>query len=214
MVEILVADGHESVRGALRKFIAGEPGLEIVGEAVDGRTAVDLAQKLGPDIVIIDVIMPGLDGINATRQIVEEQPGIKVLAFSVHADRPFVNAMFHAGASGYQVKGRNLTELTGAIRDLANDQKYVSPEISRILIHSLLDRMAKSQGADRDALSIMEFDVLRLMADGNSNREIATRLGISMDAIESHYREIMGKLHIKSAADLVLSAPIKRKPES
>ena len=214
MVKILVADGQESVRGALRKFIAGEPGLEIVGEAADGQTAVDLAQKLGPDVVIIDVVMPGVDGINATRQIVEEQPGTKVLAFSVHADRPFVNAMFQAGASGYQVKGRSLTELTGAIRDLVNDQKYVSPEISRILIHSLLDRMAKSQGVDRDALSTMEFDILGLMADGNSNREIATRLGLGMDAIESHYCEIMEKLHIKSAADLVLSVPIKRKPES
>lgn len=204
-VRILLVDVQESVRLDLRKCIEGEPDLAVVGEAEDGLAAIELVKKLLPDVVIMDVVIPRLDGIETTRRILQVCPGAKILAFSVHADRPFINAMFRAGAVGYHVKGRDLSRLLAAIRQVMNDRKYVSPQISRMLLHSLIDRLIEEGRPERDALTTPELAVLRLMANGISREEIADRLGIDLETVEARCACIMQKLQIKDTAELVLS---------
>lgn len=191
MLRILLVDDHGLMREGLRALLAREPDLEVAGEAADGRQAVALAASLQPDVVVMDVVMPGLSGLEATRQIVEARPATRVLGLSMHTDRTYVRGMFEAGAQGYLLKTTALAELVTAIRAVHTEHRYVSP--------GLASEGAAGPGAD---LSPREREVLKLLAEGRSSREVAAELGLAVSTVETHRRQISSKLELHSMAEL------------
>ena len=200
--KILLADDHRLFRDGLRALIEQQSGMEVVGEAEDGRTAVDLTRRLSPDVVIMDVGMPILNGIEATRQIVAETPGVKVIALSMHSDRQFVTGMFGAGASGYLLKDCAFEELINALHSVIKNLTYMSPEISTIVVEDYVHRVSKSDDAIPDALTPRAREVLQLLAEGMNTKQLASHLNISVKTVEAHRRQIMEKLNLHSIAEL------------
>lgn len=199
-VRILVADDHQILREGL-VTILGKAGMAVVGEAGDGRTAVRLAKELKPNVVIIDIAMPELNGIEATRQIVAELPGVKVLALSMLADKQFVRGMLQAGASGYLLKYCASQELVQAIRAVLNQQVYLSPGITEMVVEDF-----KLGSGDTSAFSVLtsrEREILQLYAEGKISREIADTLHLSLKTVEAYRRQLMEKMSFKSFADLI-----------
>jgi two-component system response regulator NreC len=199
-IRILVADDHQILREGLVTILE-KAGMTVVGEAGDGRTAVRLARKLKPDMVIIDIAMPELNGIEATRQIVEEVPGVKVIALSMLADKHFVRGMLQAGASGYLLKYCASQELVQAIRAIQNHQVYLSPGITEMVVEDF-----KAATGDTSAFSVLtprEREILQLYAEGKISREIADTLHLSLKTVEAYRRQIMEKMSFKSFADLI-----------
>jgi DNA-binding NarL/FixJ family response regulator len=200
---ILIADDHRIVREGLRALLGDQAAITVVGEAEDGRKAVELAARLRPDIVIMDITMPGLNGIEATRQIVAANPGTRVIALSIHSDRRFVQQMFEAGATGYLLKEGAFEELTRAIHTVAEGRAFVSPGIAGILIDDLVRHMAgRGSPTGAPALSGREKEVLQLLAEGKSTKEIALILRVGAKTVETHRRQIMLKLQLDSVAEL------------
>ncbi len=200
-IRILLADDHKIVRQGLRTLLEKEPDMEVVAEAEEGRMAVRLARKLAPQVVIMDVGMPDLNGIEATRQVLADTPGLKVIALSMHSDRRFVVNMLKAGASGYLLKDSAFEELAAAIRVVMLNKTYLSPGVSDIVIKDYV------QGPREDSsvfsvLTPREREVLQLMAEGKSTKQIADRLHVSIKTIETHRQQIMTKLGIHSVAEL------------
>ena len=189
-MRILVVDDHGLMRDGLRALLAREPDLEVAGDAADGHEAVALAASLRPDVVLMDVCMPGLDGVEATRRIVEARPATRVLGLSMHADRTYVHGMFAAGATGYVLKSAAPKELFEAIRAVHAARRYVSPGI------------AGAPDGPRPALAARELEVLRLLADGKSSKEVAAELGLAVSTVETYRRQIMAKLDLHSVAEL------------
>jgi len=201
-IRILLADDHKIVREGLRTLLEKQPGMEVVAEAEDGCTAVRLVWELSPDVVIMDIAMPDLNGIEATRQIIAKNHRIKVVALSMHSDRRFVAGMLKAGASGYLLKDCAFEELAQAVRTVVANQTYLSPMIARIVVKDYLYHLPKT---DFQALSILtprERQVLQLIAEGKTMKEIASHLYVSVKTAETHRRHIMCKLDIKSLAEL------------
>jgi two-component system response regulator NreC len=199
-VKVLVADDHQILREGLVTLL-GKAGMTVVGEAADGRTVVRLARELKPNVVIMDIAMPELNGIEATRQIVAEVPGIKIIALSMHADKHFVRGMLQAGASGYLLKHCASQELVQAIRAVRNHQVYLSPGITELVVEDF-----KSATGDASAFSVLsprEREILQLYAEGKISREIAETLHISLKTVEAYRRQIMDKMEFKSFADLI-----------
>jgi two-component system response regulator NreC len=199
-LRILVADDHQILREGLVTILE-KAGLTVVGEAGDGRTTVRLARELKPNVVIIDIAMPELNGIEATRQIVEEVPGVKVIALSMLADKHFVRGMLQAGASGYLLKYCASQELVQAIRAVQNRQVYLSPGITEMVVDDF-----KSATGDTSAFSVLtprEREILQLYAEGKISREIAETLHLSLKTVEAYRRQIMEKMNFKSFADLI-----------
>ena len=199
-VRILVADDHQILREGLVTLLE-KAGMTVVGEAGDGRTAVRLARELKPQVVIIDIAMPELNGIEATRQIVEEVPGVKVIALSMLADKQFVRGMLQAGASGYLLKYCASQELVQAIRAVRNQQVYLSPGITEMVVEDF-----KAVTGDTSAFSVLtprEREILQLYAEGKISREIADTLHLSLKTVEAYRRQIMEKMNFKSFADLI-----------
>jgi len=200
---ILIADDHRIIREGLHALLSKQDTFVVVGEAEDGRKAVDLAARLRPDVVIMDLTMPGLNGIEATRQIIAANPGMKVIALSIHSDRRFVRQMFEAGATGYLLKEGAFEELARAIRAVTDGKSFVSPGIAGVLIDDLVHRMTgKETPAGVRALSGREREVLQLLAEGKSTKEIAAILGVGAKTVETHRRQIMLKLQLDSVAEL------------
>lgn len=205
---VLLVDDHKIVRDGLRNLLAGELGMDVVGEADNGRDAVRLARELSPDVVVMDVGMTGLNGIEATRQIVSEANGPKVVALSMHAERRFVAEMLKAGATGYLPKDCAFGELAEAIRSAVAGRTYLSPAIAGEVVEDYVRRLSRA-GEDEgrvsvsDALSPREREVLQLVAEGNSTKEIAATLHLSAKTVETHRRQMMVKLKIDSVAGLV-----------
>jgi DNA-binding NarL/FixJ family response regulator len=200
---ILIADDHRIMREGLRALLGNQASIAVVGEAEDGRKAVELAARLRPDIVIMDLTMPGLNGIEATRQIVAANPGTKVIALSIHSDRRFVQQMFEAGATGYLLKEGAFEELARAIHTVADGKAFVSPGIAGILIDDLVRHLAgRGSQAGAPVLSGREKEVLQLMAEGKSTKEIAVILQVGAKTVETHRRQIMLKLQLDSVAEL------------
>ncbi len=199
-VKVLVADDHQILREGLVSLLA-KAGLTVVGEAADGRTVVQLARQLKPNVVIMDIAMPELNGIEATRQIVSEVPGVKIIALSMHADKHFVRGMLQAGASGYLLKYCASQELVQAIRAVLNHQMYLSPGITELVVEDF-----KAATGDTSAFSVLsprEREILQLYAEGKISREIAGTLHISLKTVEAYRRQIMEKMDFKSFADLI-----------
>jgi len=201
-IRIVLADDHQITRQGLRSLLEEQQDMEVISEAEDGRTAVRLARKLAPDVIIMDVSMPDLNGVEATRQIVGESGTTRVIALSMHSDALFVTEMLKSGASGYLLKDCAFEELAQAIRTVISGKTYLSPSISGVVVDDYLHRLSKADFSDSDVLSDREREVLQLLAEGNSTKRIALKLHISTKTVETHRRQIMNKLDIYTIAEL------------
>ena len=201
-IRILLADDHKIVRDGLRTLIEKETGMEVIGEAENGRRALKIAQKIRPNVVIMDVTMPDMNGIEATRKMLTEVPGVKVIALSMHSDRRFVLGMLEAGASGYLMKDCAFDELAKAVRSVATGQTYLSPKIADVLVKGYLDKVNEKISVARSPLTEREREILQLLAEGRSSKEIAAHLGVSVKTVETHRRNMMQKLNMRSVAEL------------
>lgn len=195
---VLLADDHAILRVGVRALLEREGDLRVIGEAGDGRTAVQLARELQPDVVVMDIGMPELNGIEATRQISQEL-GCAVVALSMHGDRQFVSSMIRAGAVGYVLKEAAAVELVTAVRAAALGQRYLSAAVNDLVLDDYARRLDEG---DEAVLSPREQEVLQLLAEGNSTRAIAERLHLSVKTVETHRSNLMGKLDLHSVAEL------------
>jgi two-component system, NarL family, response regulator NreC len=198
--KILVFDDHALVRSGLRILLEAEPDLEVVGEAEDMQNAVFETRALKPDVILMDVVMPGADGIEATAAVLKEAPEAKVLVLSMQDDPVFVREAFSAGASGYVLKDAADAEFVDAVREVAEGGRYVHPELGARLVSAEADDRAR---VDADPLSDREREVLLLLALGHTNQEIAKRLFLSVRTVETHRAHIMQKLALQTRAELV-----------
>ena len=195
---VLLADDHKILRQGLQTLLQNEPDIEVVGQADNGRGAIELAKELRPDVVIMDVAMPDVGGVGATRELVNAVPTAKVVALSMHSDRRFVTGMLSAGASGYLLKDSAFEELALSIRAVMRGELYLSAGITGVVVDELVGpRLAKEP-----LLSTRETEVLRLLAAGKSTADMARELGVSVKTIETHRRKIMHKLGLHSVAEL------------
>ena len=199
--KIVLAEDHQLMREGLRALLEKELGMEVIGEAGDGGAVVQLARELLPDIVIMDVTMPGLDGIGATRQIISELPSIKVIALSMYSNKLFVMDMFEAGASGYLLKECASAELEHAISAVLANEIYLSPKISGLVLDGQMKRPLATKNPTA-VLTKRECKVLQLLASGKSTKEIALMLNKSVQSIDAYRRQIMDKLDIHNVAGL------------
>jgi DNA-binding NarL/FixJ family response regulator len=200
MTRVLLADDHKILRQGLRTLLEQEKDIQIVGEADNGRSSVKLTGELAPDVVIMDVAMPDLNGIDATRRITEAEPRARVLALSMHSDGRYVKGMLQAGARGYILKDCAAEELTHAIRTVMAGQIYVSPGVTGTIVN---DYVRQLTAADEPAtLTRREREVLQLLAEGGSTANIAAGLHLSVKTIETHRKRIMDKLDLRSIAEL------------
>jgi len=202
-IRVLLADDHRIVREGVCSLLGNEPDMEIVGEAEDGRQALELVSELLPDVIVMDITMPNLNGVDATRQIIRNSPNIKVVALSIHSSRAFVADMLKAGASGYVLKESPFDELVGAIRRVVAGEKHLSPKVAGVVVSDYVERLSKVNESPLDALTPREREVLQLIGEGKNTKEIATRLHVGTKAIEANRRKIMEKLDAHSIAELV-----------
>ena len=202
-IRVLIADDHKIMLAGLRSLLEKQTDFDVVGEADNGRKAVQMAKEIKPDVVVMDVSMPDLNGIEATKQIIESLPGTRVVALSMHSDKRFVMGMLRAGASGYLLKDCASQELANAIVQVAGGKKYLSPEITGVVIDDfLLGGASEGVAAATSPLSPREREVLQLIAEGWSTKQIASHLYVSIKTIETHRRQIMKKLDLHAIADL------------
>jgi two-component system response regulator NreC len=199
---ILLADDHKITRQGLRSLLEKQKDMEVIAEADNGRAAVQLAAEKTPDIIIMDVTMPDLNGAEATKQILAKSPDIKIIALSMHSDALFVTEMLKSGATGYLLKDCAFEELTRAIRTVMDNKTYLSPAISGVVIEDYLHRLNTTEFTGTDTLTDREKEVVQLMAEGNSTKQIALKLHISVKTVETHRRQIMSKLDIHNIAEL------------
>lgn len=200
-IRILIADDQQLFRDGLRSLIDQENDMEVVAEAENGREAIELSKAVKPDLIVMDINMPDLNGIDATQVICEELPGIKLIALSIHSTQKFVSGMLKAGASGYIVKHCAFKELAIAIRTISEGKPYLCSEI----LSTVMDEFASNspdQQSVFSALSTREREVMQLVAEGMKSEEIASHLCISVKTVSSHRRHIMKKLNLKSQADI------------
>jgi DNA-binding NarL/FixJ family response regulator len=202
MIRILLADDHKLFREGIRSLFDQHPQMQVVAVADNGQSAVTLVRQHSPDVVIMDINMPELNGINATRRILKGNPKVKILALTMHSDRHFVLEMLEAGASGYMLKDADFEELIRAVQTLATNQPYLSPAISRVILEEVHQLSLNKTSAKLSALSLREREVLQLLAEGKSTREIATRLFLSAKTVETHRAKLMKKLDMQSLAEL------------
>jgi len=205
-MRILIADDHGIVREGLRSLIEREPDMEVVGEAADGETAVRLAKELGPEIVIMDITMPRVNGIEATRQIVRAQMVTKVIALSMHAEGHIVREVLDAGAYGYVVKTNLFGELSRALHTVASGDYYLSPCVTDLVVHDWLRRRTQPEHEPQGELTAREQQILQLTAEGRTVKEIARHLHVSVKTAHANRRKLMDKLGVSTVADLTKCA--------
>ncbi len=201
-IRVLLADDHKIVRDGLRNLLEAQPDIDVIAEAENGRMAVQLAKKLSPGIVIIDIAMPGLNGIEATRQMLRHNPATKIIALSMHSDKRFVGEMLKAGASAYLLKDCAFEELVTAIRAVLADKTYLSPMIGSVIVESFVRRPQEEAASAFSLLTKREREVLQLLAEGKNTKEIADRLFVSVKTIETHRTHIMEKVQVRTVAEL------------
>jgi len=201
-IKILLADDHKITRDGLRALLEQQSNMNVVGEAENGREAVRLASELAPDVVVMDISMPELNGIEATRQIRGDLPDTKVIALSMYADRRYVVGMLKAGVSGYLLKNCAFDELVSAIDAVTHNESFLSPRIADTVMKDYTHILEQDETAGISALSAREREVLQLIAEGLSTRQIAERIHVSVKTVETHRQQIMKKLNAKSVAEL------------
>ena len=201
-ITVLLVDDHAIIREGLRSLLEKQPEVEVIADTYDGRVALDLVRELLPNIVIMDISMPGLNGIEATRQIITEFPDVKVIALSIHSKRRFVADMLSAGATGYILKECLFDELVQAIKAVAAGGRYLSPRITDVVVSDYVKRLSTTADSPLEALKAREREVLQLVAEGKSTKQIALELHVSAKTIEANRRQIMEKLDIYSVAEL------------
>ncbi len=202
-MKILIADDHGIVRDGLRALIEKQSDMEVVGEAEDGQIAVELAEELLPDVVVMDVTMPNLNGVEATRQIVEKMPSVKVIALSIHSDRHFVVDMLKAGVSGYVLKTCLTDDFIRAIRTVMTaNEIYLSPRIASIVVDDYVNAVPAEAVSISSVLTDRERRVTQLLSEGKSTKEIALQLHVSPKTVDANRRQIMNKLNIHNVARL------------
>jgi two-component system response regulator NreC len=198
-IHILLADDHAVVRQGFKMILAAQPDMEIVGEAGNGREALDLAGQLQPDVIVMDVAMPELNGIEATRRIADASPRSRVLALSMHKDSVYVREILRAGARGYLLKDSISSDLLAAVRAIARGEGYLSPGVS----DAVLNDYRRHVTDPIDLLTSREREVLQMIAEGKTNKDIATVLNLSVYTVDAHRGRIMEKLNVHSVTDLV-----------
>ncbi len=199
MIRILLADDHILVRQGFKMILSAQPDMQVVGEAVNGRETVELCEKLQPDLVLMDVTMPELNGIEATRRLANASPRTRVLALSMHKDAVYVREILRAGARGYLLKDSAETDLLAAVRSVAKGEAYLSPSVS----DAVLTDYRRHVTDPLDLLTSREREVLQMIAEGKTNKEIATSLNLSVYTVEAHRGRVMEKLNLHSTGELV-----------
>ena len=197
-----MADDHQMFREALRNLLAAEPDLAVIADAGDGRTAVRLAEEMSPDVVVMDVTMPDLNGIDATRKLLAASQRTRVLGLSMHSDLEFVTEMLAAGASGYLLKDGPFDELLSAIRAAARGEVYLSPRVAGVIMAGALSAAGAAPHPQRGVLTPREREILQMVAEGKSSKQIALELGLSAKTVDTHRRQVMEKLQLYSVAEL------------
>lgn len=200
-LRVLLADDHELVRAGLRALLRELPGVEVVGETGDGREAVERVRVLGPDVVLMDISMGGLNGLEATARIAAEAPGTRVIILSMHASDEYVRQALRAGASGYLIKNAATAELALALKAVAGGQVYLSPAVARPVVDDYLG--ARGTGDALAALTARQREILTLIAGGQSTKQIAALLGVSVKTVETHRTQLMDRLAIRDVPGLV-----------
>jgi DNA-binding NarL/FixJ family response regulator len=199
LIRILLADDHALVRQGFRMILDAQSDMEVLGEAANGREAIELGEKLQPDVVVMDVAMPELNGIEATRRLIASSPRTRVLALSMHKDSAYVREILRAGARGYLLKDSNEADLLAAVRAVAKGEGYLSPGVS----DAVLTDYRRHVTDPLDLLTSREREVLQLIAEGKTNKEIATSLTLSVYTVEAHRGRVMEKLNLHSTGELV-----------
>jgi two-component system response regulator NreC len=203
MTTIVLADDHRIVRQGLRALLKAEPDFHLVGETGDGLEAVQLVEQLRPDVLVLDLMMPSLNGLEVTRQVSERSPHTRVVILSMHADEAYVLEALRNGAAGYVLKDASVSGLVRAVREVDAGRRYLSPPLSEHAIEAYVKK-AKDAPIDRyDTLTTREREILQLVAEGHTNAEIADRLSISVRTAETHRANMMGKLDLHSQTDLI-----------
>ncbi len=201
-LRILIADDHRIMREGLRSLLEKQPDTEVIAEAENGRTTLQMSRRFKPDVVLMDIIMPDLNGIEATRQILAELPDIKVIALSMHSDKKFVVEMLDAGASGYLLKDTAFEELGKALHTVVNNRTYLSPKIVGLMAEDYSPSSATKDYLVSPVLTSREREVIQLIAEGKTTKQIASLLNVSVKTVETHRKKIMDKLGTNSVAEL------------
>jgi DNA-binding NarL/FixJ family response regulator len=201
-IRVLLADDHKIVREGLRSLLERETDMDVVAMADSGRAALQLTAEHRPDVAVIDIAMPEMNGIEAIRRMSGENPGVRILALSMHSARRFVVEALSGGANGYLLKDCACEELVRAIRVVADNETYLSPKISGLIVKDYVKRLPDSKSREKAILSSREREVLQLIAEGRCTKEIAFSLGLSAKTVETHRRQIMKKLDLHSVAEL------------
>ncbi len=203
MIRILLAEDHALVRDGLKSLLTAESDIEVVGEADNGEDAIALARQFQPDIVLMDIGLQGLNGVEATSALTKERLGLKVVALSMHADVRYVSRMLLAGARGYLLKDSAFEELVNGIRAVMADKLFLSSEITEVVVTDYLQHLERqSEASATSRLTARQSEVLKLMVDGESNKAIAENLEVSVKTVESHRQQIMVKLGVRNTAEL------------
>ena len=206
-IRVLLADDHTLIRAGLRMVVVSQPDFTVVGEASDGREAVALAEQLKPDVVVMDIGMPSLNGIEAYRQIHDSLPGSQVIMLSMHSDEGYVLRALKAGAKGYMLKDSAEADLASAIRAVTAGKSFFSPAVSKILLEDYMRKLKRTGAEDSfDLLSPREREVLQLVAEGKSSKEVANLLSLSVYTVETHRAKLMQKLNLHNIPELILYA--------
>jgi len=206
-VRILLADDHKLMRSGLRLLIEQQSDLSVVGEASDGREAVSLAKSLRPDVAVMDISMPNLNGVEAAHQITHSQPETGVIILSMHPDESYVLRALKAGAKGYLLKDSAESDLILAVRAVAGGKSFFSPAVSKVLLDDYMRKLKRSGAEDAyDLLTSREREILQLIAEGKSNKDVANLLNLSVYTVETHRSNVMQKLHLRGVPELTLYA--------
>jgi DNA-binding NarL/FixJ family response regulator len=201
-IKVIIADDHKIMRDGLRAILDKQKDIDIIGEAADGRETIAMALKLSPDVILMDVSMPDINGIDAARRILEKSPGVKVLALSMHSDQKFIAEMLSAGAAGYLLKDCAAGELVTAVQTVMKNRSYLSPDIAEMMIKEYKEYVSRDKLSAFSILTSREREVLQLIAEGQSIKDIAFSLEISVKTAETYRQHVMDKLELYSIAEL------------
>ena len=206
-IRILLADDHKLIRGGLRLLVEQQPDLSVVGETNDGRETVAMAKSLKPDVVVMDIGMPNLNGIEAAFQITQISPDISVVVLSMHSDESYILRALKAGAKGYLLKDSAESDLVKAVHAVAGGKSFFSPAVSKVLLEDYVRKLKRSGSEDAyDLLTPREREILQLVAEGKSNKDVANLLNLSVYTVETHRSNIMEKLNLRGIPELILFA--------